>query len=86
MTAKLIEETHGAKVERGFVIDVEAFERNCSQHITEGLSLAEIAPTINGLEARIAEIEAGIGIPNRFFHAKSEGGLTPSRCEASATG
>ncbi|MEQ1716117.1 MAG: pyridoxamine 5'-phosphate oxidase family protein [Hyphomicrobium sp.] len=58
--ATLIDVTYGAKVERGIVIDVEAFDWNCPQHITERFTLAEIEPTIDALKARIAELEAQI--------------------------
>ena len=57
LTAALISKSYGAKVERGIVIDVEAFDWNCPQHITERFTLAEIEPTIDTLKARIAELE-----------------------------
>lgn len=57
----MIEETHGAKVERGIVVEVEAFDWNCSQHITERALLAEIDPTINAPKFRIVEFGAEVG-------------------------
>jgi len=54
----LVDEAARAPVERGIVIDVEAYDWNCSQHITPRFTLAEIAPTIANLQARIAELEA----------------------------
>src|SRR5262249_40540839 len=56
----LVDEAARAPVERGIVIDVEAYDWNCSQHITPRFMLAEIAPTIANLQARIAELEAGL--------------------------
>jgi hypothetical protein len=47
-------------VERGIVIDVEAFDWNCPQHITPRYTLAEIEPSIAALKARIAELEAEV--------------------------
>jgi predicted pyridoxine 5'-phosphate oxidase superfamily flavin-nucleotide-binding protein len=46
-----------ARVERGFLIDVVAFDWNCPQHITPRYSRSELAPTIGALQARIAELE-----------------------------
>jgi len=51
----LIDETYGTKVERGVVIDVEAFDWNRPQHITERSTLAEIEPTMAELKARISQ-------------------------------
>ena len=47
-----------ARIERGLLFDVEAFDWNCSQHITPRFSQAEITPAIEALKARIAELEA----------------------------
>lgn len=56
----LIDRSHGARVERGLVIAVEAFDWNCPQHITPRYSMAEIAPAIDALKARIGELEAEV--------------------------
>jgi uncharacterized protein len=68
LTAALVDQAYGANVERGFVIDVEAFDWNCPQHITPRFSLAEIQPSIESLKSRISELEAEIarlvGKPN----------------------
>ncbi|MGE0563272.1 MAG: pyridoxamine 5'-phosphate oxidase family protein [Pseudolabrys sp.] len=60
LAAMLIDPAYKAKVERGIVIDVEAFDWNCSQHITERFTLTEIAPTIERFNRRIAELEAEV--------------------------
>ncbi|MDA0704634.1 MAG: pyridoxamine 5'-phosphate oxidase family protein [Proteobacteria bacterium] len=52
-----------ARVERGFVIAVEGFDWNCPQHITPRYTLEEIAPTIAGLKAHIAELEGALTQP-----------------------
>ncbi len=49
-----------AKIERGFIITVEAFDWNCSQHITPRFTPAEVASAILPLKQRIAELEAQI--------------------------
>ena len=49
-----------AKVERALLITVEAFDWNCSQHITPRYTLDEVTPTIDALKMRIAELEADL--------------------------
>ncbi len=45
-----------AVVERGFVIHIEAFDWNCSQHITPRFTLSEIDNATAPLHQRIAEL------------------------------
>jgi predicted pyridoxine 5'-phosphate oxidase superfamily flavin-nucleotide-binding protein len=47
-----------AKIERLMLIEIDAFDWNCPQHITPRFTIEEMAPTINALKARIAELEA----------------------------
>lgn len=47
-----------AKVERGMLIRVEAFDWNCPQHITQRFTLPEIETAVAPLRRRIAELEA----------------------------
>jgi len=47
-----------AVIERGFVITVEAFDWNCSQHITQRYSLPEVEVATEPLRKRITELEA----------------------------
>lgn len=49
-----------AKVERGLVIAVEAFDWNCPQHLTPRFTAEEIAGAVAPLHARIAELEAAL--------------------------
>ena len=49
-----------AKVERGLVIAVEAFDWNCPQHITPRFTEEEVAAAVAPLHARIAELEAAL--------------------------
>lgn len=58
LATALIDQNYPAKVERAIVIELEAFDWNCSQHITERFTLAEIEPAIAALKSRIAELEA----------------------------
>ena len=58
LRAALADEGYRATIERGILIDVEAFDWNCPQHITPRYTMAEIEPIIAALKARIAELEA----------------------------
>src|SRR5262245_23376593 len=57
LAAELIDPAYRAKVERAFVVTVEAFDWNCPQHITPRYTLEELEPAIGALKARIAELE-----------------------------
>lgn len=63
LAASLIDEAYGAKIERGFVIDVEAFDWNCPQHITPRYTQAEVAEMIAPLQQRIAKLETIVSEP-----------------------
>jgi predicted pyridoxine 5'-phosphate oxidase superfamily flavin-nucleotide-binding protein len=49
-----------ARVERGILITVEAFDWNCSQHITPRYTAAEVEAAITGLRQRIADLETAL--------------------------
>lgn len=51
---------YGAKVERAMVVDVEAFDWNCSQHITPRFTAKDIQPGVDVLKQRIADLEAQV--------------------------
>jgi uncharacterized protein len=57
MIARLATPGYPAKIERGFLIAVEAFDWNCSQHITPRFTEAEIAVAVAPLQQRIRELE-----------------------------
>ena len=46
-----------ARVERGFLISVEAFDWNCPQHITPRYTLADVEQATVSLRQRITELE-----------------------------
>lgn len=58
LAAALVDEAYGATVERGFVIDIEAYDWNCPQHITPRYIQSDIAEIVAPLHRRIAELEA----------------------------
>ncbi|MFE7228251.1 pyridoxamine 5'-phosphate oxidase family protein [Nocardioides sp. NPDC057577] len=58
---------HPARVERGILIDVEAFDWNCKQHIPQLVPLAVARNTVTELTERISELEAQLA---------SRGGVT----------
>lgn len=58
MLARLEMPDYRARVERGLLIEVEGFDWNCPQHITERLSMADALALTAPLTERIAELEA----------------------------
>jgi predicted pyridoxine 5'-phosphate oxidase superfamily flavin-nucleotide-binding protein len=66
LAAKLSLPGYRAKVERGLVIHVVAFDWNCPQHITPRFSEAELAPALAPLRARLVALEA----ENQVLRAK----------------
>jgi hypothetical protein len=57
--AELADPTYRARVERGLIITVDAFDWNCPQHITPRYTADEVA--VGPLKARLAELEAKLG-------------------------
>jgi predicted pyridoxine 5'-phosphate oxidase superfamily flavin-nucleotide-binding protein len=47
-----------AVVERAVVVDVEAFDWNCPQHITPKFTAAELEPVLAGLRDQLAALQA----------------------------
>ena len=58
LAAKLTLPDYPAKVERGLVIHLVAFDWNCPQHITPRFSEAELAPALAPIRARLEALEA----------------------------
>ena len=60
--AKLLEQlrddSYPGKVERAILFDIEAWDVNCPQHIHRRFSQTQVAPVIEQLQSRIAELEA----------------------------
>ena len=54
----LIDPSYKAAPERGLLMDIEAFDWNCSQHITPRYTIEDVAPAVEKLQARIDELEA----------------------------
>lgn len=54
----LIVPGYRALPERALLVDVEAFDWNCPQHITPRYTVEQIEPTVEAFKARIAELEA----------------------------
>src|SRR5262245_29430414 len=55
---RLVEPSYKARPERAILFTVEAWDVNCSQHITERYTTAEVAQAVDGLAQRIAALEA----------------------------
>lgn len=57
---KLCDTTYPGEVERALLFTVEAWDVNCQQHIHQRFSQRQIAPVIEQLQARIAELESEV--------------------------
>jgi predicted pyridoxine 5'-phosphate oxidase superfamily flavin-nucleotide-binding protein len=55
---RLVDPDYRARPERAILFTIEAWDMNCSQHITERFTEAEIAAAIAGLRERIVALEA----------------------------
>ena len=55
---RLVDPGYRARPERAILFTVEAWDVNCSQHITERYTQAEVAVAVSGLRDRIAALEA----------------------------
>lgn len=55
---KLVDPGYRARPERAIVFTIEAWDVNCSQHITERYTHDEVAMATEGMRKRIAELEA----------------------------
>jgi predicted pyridoxine 5'-phosphate oxidase superfamily flavin-nucleotide-binding protein len=58
LVARLADPTYRARIERAIVIEIDAWDTNCRQHIPQKFDAADVAGAIAPLEARIAELKA----------------------------
>lgn len=55
---RLRDSTYPGKVERAILFEIEAWDVNCPQHIHKRFPQKQVAPIIEELQAKIAEVEA----------------------------
>jgi predicted pyridoxine 5'-phosphate oxidase superfamily flavin-nucleotide-binding protein len=55
---RLVDPSYRARPERAILFTIEAWDTNCSQHITERFTQGEVALAVAGLRERIAALEA----------------------------
>lgn len=58
---QLRDRSYPGKVERAILFQIEAWDVNCPQHIHKRFTQKQIAPVIEQLQARIADLEAKLG-------------------------
>jgi predicted pyridoxine 5'-phosphate oxidase superfamily flavin-nucleotide-binding protein len=58
LMARLVEPGYRARPERAILFAIEAWDVNCSQHITERFTTTEVEGGIDGLRRRLDELEA----------------------------
>lgn len=57
---RLRDPTYPGKVERAILFQIETWDMNCPQHIHQRFSQQQVAPVIERLQARVAELEAQV--------------------------
>ena len=57
---RLRDTEYPGKVERAILFTVEAWNVNCQQHIHQRFSQRQIAPAVEKLQARIAELQSEV--------------------------
>lgn len=57
---RLRDSSYPGKVERAILFEIEAWDVNCPQHIHKRFSQKQVAPVIEQLQGRIAELEAEV--------------------------
>ncbi len=57
---RLRDASYPGKVERAVLFEIEAWDVNCPQHIHKRFSQRQMAPMIEQLQGRIAELEAEV--------------------------
>lgn len=58
LAEQLVDPAYGATVTQGLMIDIEAYDWNCPQHITPRYTIEDIAPGIEKLQNRIVQLES----------------------------
>ena len=64
--AQLEDSDYPAKIERGFIIQVEAFDWNCPQHITPRYSESEMATSLDALRKENRQLRAQLDNRSRL--------------------
>lgn len=60
LLGRLRDPGYPGRVERAIVFSVEAWDVNCPQHIHKRFSQRQVVPVVEGLQARIAELETEV--------------------------
>jgi predicted pyridoxine 5'-phosphate oxidase superfamily flavin-nucleotide-binding protein len=71
---RLSDPDYPGKVERAIVFTVEAWDINCPQHIHPRYAERQVRPVIEGLQARIAELEQEL---SKLRAGSDQGGAIP---------
>ena len=60
LLARLEDDHYRARIERGFVIEIEAFDWNCPQHITPRFSQAQVQALVQPLHDQITQLQGRV--------------------------
>lgn len=62
LNESLRDPNYAGRVERSILFHVKAWDANCPQHIHNRYPQSQVAPVIEGLQARVAELEAKLAL------------------------
>lgn len=64
LAAQLVDVDYGAKIDRGLLFEIEAFDWNCSQHITPRFTASEVEARVTSLQAEIETLRMALAAAN----------------------
>lgn len=70
---KLRDSTYPGRVERAILFEIEAWDVNCPQHIHKRFPQKQVAPVIEQLQARIAELESKLEVVESIGRDNDQG-------------
>lgn len=62
LNERLRDPDYAGRVERSILFHIKAWDANCPQHIHNRYPQSQVAPIIDGLQARVAELEAKLAL------------------------
>lgn len=72
---RLRDPEYPGRVERAIVFTIKAWDVNCPKHIHQRLSLSQVRPVIEQLQARIADLESQLAIAQACRDAARSAGV-----------
>ncbi len=79
LLGKLVDPAYKARVERAIVIEIDAWDINCRQHIPQKFDAADVNASLENLQARISELESeNAGLKRRLESVRPDPSPMPA--------